>query len=241
MSTPAQHPRDAEAAEYVIGSGSLDERRAFERDMAADASLRAAVRDWEERLSGLAAALPPVEPGPETAIAVERSLDGRSAPNVASFPAASELARLRQSRAIWRAATAGAASLAAALAIYIAIDRAGPSDPGPGLVAVVNRSGDLPALLVRVDPARRTVQVRSVATETPAGHSLELWSVAGGGSPRSLGLIDAGATRRPLPAGAGALAEGVTLAVSVEPRGGSPTGAPTGPVVYSGRLLPETP
>ena len=34
-------------------------------------------------------------------------------------------------------------------------------------------------------------------------------------------------------------AEGATLAVSVEPKGGSPTGAPTGPVVYSGRLVRE--
>ena len=29
----------------------------------------------------------------------------------------------------------------------------------------------------------------------------------------------------------------MTIAVSVEPRGGSPTGLPTGPVIYSGRMI----
>ena len=32
------------------------------------------------------------------------------------------------------------------------------------------------------------------------------------------------------------LGEGVTLAVSLEPSGGSPTGAPTGPVLLAGAL-----
>ena len=71
------------------------------------------------------------------------------------------------------------------------------------------------------------------------GRVLELWSVPPEGAPRSLGLIRAdGVTlldRRRLPA---TLLRGGTaaLAVSVEPPGGSPTGAPTGPVVYAGKL-----
>ncbi len=63
---------------------------------------------------------------------------------------------------------------------------------------------------------------------------LELWAAAGTGAPRSLGLISAsgasvfGRTRLP---------EGTDhLAVSLEPPGGSPTGAPTGPVLYVGKL-----
>ena len=31
-----------------------------------------------------------------------------------------------------------------------------------------------------------------------------------------------------------------TFAVSLEPEGGSPTGAPTGPVVFAGKLIPTT-
>jgi anti-sigma-K factor RskA len=28
------------------------------------------------------------------------------------------------------------------------------------------------------------------------------------------------------------------FAISIEPKGGSPTGVPTGPIVYTGRLIP---
>jgi anti-sigma-K factor RskA len=55
--------------------------------------------------------------------------------------------------------------------------------------------------------------------------------------PRPLGLIAKGALSVDLgPLAARALASGV-LAVSLEPAGGSPTGSPTGPVLYQGRIL----
>jgi anti-sigma-K factor RskA len=71
------------------------------------------------------------------------------------------------------------------------------------------------------------------------GRVLELWSVPPQGAPRSLGLISAdGATVLPRGKLPDTLLKGGTdaLAVSVEPPGGSPTGAPTGPVVYAGKL-----
>ena len=141
---------------------------------------------------------------------------------------------------MWRGATAGVTGLAAALALYIGADRLGGAPP-PGLVAVVNRSGELPALIVRVDPRAGIVQVRELAAETPAERSLELWSILPGGAPRSLGLVAPGATRVSVPEADRARLDGATVAVSVEPRGGSPTGSPTGPVVYSGRLVSEAP
>jgi anti-sigma-K factor RskA len=63
---------------------------------------------------------------------------------------------------------------------------------------------------------------------------LELWAVPGSGAPRSLGLISAsGAT---VVSKAQQLKGAAALAVSLEPTGGSPTGAPTGPVLYVGKL-----
>ncbi len=62
--------------------------------------------------------------------------------------------------------------------------------------------------------------------------------IPAGQSPRSLGVIAAGTpgwTRAPTKA-APALAAGATLAISVEPIGGSPTGAPTGPVILTGKI-----
>lgn len=239
----APHPRDTEAAEYVVGTLSPAERESFARELDRDPALLAAVRAWEERLAPLAEAVPPVEPGPSLWGSLLRAVAPEATPptgDVLPFAAAGEIRRLRRSRAIWQGATAAIASLAAALALYIAVDRGAPG-PQPGLVAVVNRSGDLPALIVRVDPRAGTVQVRELAAETPTDRSLELWSIVGGGAPRSLGLVAPGPTRVAIPPDDRARLDGATIAVTVEPRGGSPTGGPTGAVVYSGRLVSEAP
>ena len=55
---------------------------------------------------------------------------------------------------------------------------------------------------------------------------------------RSLGLIEGGhEVRINLPPELAArVATDATLAVSLEPPGGSPTGAPTGPVIATGKL-----
>lgn len=103
---------------------------------------------------------------------------------------------------------------------------------------MVTSGGAAPALIVSIDTASGTARVRPVAAEAPAGGSLELWYVGAGQAPKSLGLIGRDAQRLALPAGADSLAAG-TFAVSAEPAGGSPTGQPTGPVVYSGKLIRE--
>ncbi|HEX7440087.1 MAG TPA: anti-sigma factor, partial [Caldimonas sp.] len=66
------------------------------------------------------------------------------------------------------------------------------------------------------------------------GRALELWALPAAGAPRSLGLISAqGAS---VVQRSRVLKDTVALAVSLEPAGGSPTGAPTGPVLFVGRL-----
>jgi len=105
-------------------------------------------------------------------------------------------------------------------------------------IAAVNRGGDKPALIVRVDLKTRRVLVRPVAAEAPAGHSLELWYIDKGEAPRSMGLVQDTPTTATMPQAPGP-AGAVTFAVSVEPLGGSKTGGPTGPVVYSGELIKE--
>lgn len=239
----APHPRDAEASEYVVGTLDLAERRVFERDMAADPALARAVRAWEARLDPLCEAVAPVAPGADLWSAIQRAIGGRGGARESGAEIV-DLARhaaLRRSRSIWRGVAVGASALAAMLALYVAADRVIPGLARPTLVAVVNRSGELPALLVRIDPRAGLVQVRALAAETPPDHSLELWSVRAGEAPHSLGIVGAAVTRAVLPAGSAGSLENATIAVSVEPRGGSATGLPTGPVVYTGRLVSETP
>jgi anti-sigma-K factor RskA len=83
------------------------------------------------------------------------------------------------------------------------------------------------------DTTRLAVRVAQ-ATPAPAGKSYELWALPAGAAPVSLGLLPvAGDIERRLePAQRSALEAASKVAVSLEPAGGSQTGAPTGPVLY---------
>ena len=105
--------------------------------------------------------------------------------------------------------------------------------------------GEQPGLwLVRFDPSAGEYRVRAVETVAmPELSVYELWLLpergASGEAPRSMGLLetaDGAESRLRLP-NQMAVAPGRGLAVSVEPPGGSPTGLPTGPVVYTGAVF----
>ncbi len=75
--------------------------------------------------------------------------------------------------------------------------------------------------------------------ETPAAgpdKDYELWILPDGKGPVSLGVLKAGERiERPIDEMRVALIQpGTTLAVSLEPAGGSVSGTPTGPVLYTG-------
>jgi anti-sigma-K factor RskA len=74
------------------------------------------------------------------------------------------------------------------------------------------------------------------------GKTLEVWLVPPDGAPRSLGLLpsaEGGTTVAfTLPHDLAASLATSKLAVSLEPSGGSTTGAPTGPVLFSGDMIP---
>jgi anti-sigma-K factor RskA len=144
---------------------------------------------------------------------------------------------LRRSLNRWRAGAIAASALAAGLAVFVVDRDLRRPAVQPSYVAVVNRGGDQPALIVRVDLASGAVFVRPVAAESPSGKSLELWYIGAGKAPKSMGVVNNDVIKMPLPAGLSL--EKATFAVTIEPKGGSPTGDPTGPVVYSGQLIKE--
>ena len=221
--------RDMRAAEYVLGHQDAAEREAVRRDMARDPELRAAVARWEERLFPLARTADTVAPSPDLLARIKAGLPPRAAND--------DVAALRQAVRRWRNATVLAGSLAASLIVFGGVRRwSDAQKPAATYVAAVNRGGDAPALIVRVDLQSGRVFVRPVSAETPAGKSLELWYIGVGAAPKSMGLVG-GAENLALPAGV--TIDKAKFAVTVEPAGGSPTGGPTGPVVYAGELVRE--
>jgi len=223
---------EALAAQYVAGTLRGPARRRFEALLPGHPALQAAVREWQLRLMPLTGVLLPQTPSARVWQAIERRL-WPAAAAAAQPPWWSRLALWRGVSALAGVAVVTLAVLLAspppALAPVVVVLASTGADAGTAGTFVASFSGDGRALVTR--------PLQPVALQ--AGRVFELWSVPPEGSPRSLGLISAsGATvlqRQKLPA---TVLRGGTaaLAVSIEPPGGSTTGAPSGPVVFVGKL-----
>jgi anti-sigma-K factor RskA len=223
---------DSLAAQYVAGTLRGGARRRFEALLPGHPALRAAVTAWQLRLMPLTAAVEPVAPP----AGVWNRIESQLWPPAATSAATPWWQRL----GVWRSVSAFATVAALSLGLLLAV----PPPTLPPVVIVLQGTGaggQAPnTFIASVSADGRALVTRPLTpVALQADRVLELWSVPPEGNPRSLGLISAsGATVLPrgrLPA---RLLKGGTaaLAVSVEPPGGSPTGTPTGPVVYAGKL-----
>ena len=109
-------------------------------------------------------------------------------------------------------------------------------------VAVFNDSASQPLWLVSTNMDTGDMSIRAINAKAEAvDKAFELWMLPASGNPRSLGLLPVGGLENELvltPKLLQILKNAQGLAVSVEPKGGSPTGVPTGPVVYQAQLVP---
>jgi anti-sigma-K factor RskA len=230
MAAFEDNSREALAAEYVLGTLSAAELAQAERDIAADPGFAQLVGEWERRLAPLALALEPVMPPAPVKAKVLAAIapSGYDASNVVQL-------QRRVNR--WRLATGLATALAAGLVGILLLQ---PPAPQGRFVAVLQSEGPGPAFLASVDLASGTISVRTVGAEPLQDKSYELWALgAGRDKPQSLGVIAADFR---IPADRlgkveKAALNDTTFAVTLEPVGGSPSGLPTGPVVYSGKLV----
>ncbi len=206
--TPLSEDDDLLAAEYVLGVLDAQSRAMVEARLKRDTALAEVVTDWEYRLGGLNDDFASV-PAPDLMPAIEARL----------FP------QYPRPRPTWFGFAAGAA-LAASLALAVIV----MMPPATVPVLTTLATADL-AYEVRSDGEVLQV-IRVTGDAAPEGQVHELWAIAPGAAPVSLGLLaDAPLeVRYPTPP------PGWTLAVSVEPAGGSPTGAPTGPVILAQEL-----
>lgn len=204
---------DLLAAEYVLGVQSLPDRVATEARIKTDAAFAAQVAAWQDRLSGLNDGYGDAAPPPDMLDRIEARLFPAPAPK--PRPLARPFARL----AGWLGGAMTAALLMVALAVFI--------PPSPALVAVLGDG----SLRFEARFAQGELTVTRIAGNAAAeGQSQELWLIAHNAAPVSLGLLGDTPLAVPYPEAPA----GWTLAVSVEPAGGSLTGAPTGPVVAAG-------
>jgi anti-sigma-K factor RskA len=235
------HPELADrlAAEYVAGTLRGPARQRFETLLPAHANLRRAVRAWQDRLMPLTLAITPQPPSPVVWKRIEQRIG--AAPNP---PRASASTGSWRQLAFWR----GLAGLASAAAVVLAGVLVVPQPAQPPIVVVLGPAAPpadggvgAASFVASISPDGRSMVTRPINNvRLESNRSLELWALPKprpgqpAEAPRSLGVISAdGATvvQR------GKVLDDVdALALSLEPRGGSPTGKVTGPVLYVGKL-----
>lgn len=231
-----QHPEllDRLAAQYALGVLRGGARRRLERMAADDAAVHAAIRGWQARLAGLAELQPAAMPVDKVWCGIESRLGWKPA----ATPAVPWWRRLWAAPAFWRGAAASLAAVAA-LTVGLSLWLARQQDTAPPLaaMAVLNDVDARPAVLVTWDRQARMLTVRRLDHLALTEHQvLQLWALPPGAKPQSLGLIgQRREVRLPVPR---ASAAAPALAISIEPPGGSPNpDGPSGPVVFSGKVV----
>jgi anti-sigma-K factor RskA len=213
MSGTGDEAPDMRAAEYVMGVLDAAEAAAAERLIAEDPAFAAEVAEWERRLMPLAALVAPVAPPADLLGRIEASIGAPANEN---------------RRLVWPAVAIASMAVAAGLAAFIVLRPL----PPPVVAVLVPAGAGAPVLVAVTGPSGRTLVRATSAIPVASDRDLELWAMkAGATRPVSLGVIPPSGRETPA-----SLAVGTVLLVSLEPKGGSPTGQPTGPVLYAGTL-----
>jgi anti-sigma-K factor RskA len=219
------------AGVYALGVLTGEELRRARALLQSDQSFRAEVAYWTGRLTPMLDEVADAQP--------PNQLWRRIA---ASLPVAADstnVVQLNQRVTLWRSVSAAMTAVAAGLALVLLFRPEAVVRPvGPPMVAMLGDQQKQMRVMASWNPNGRQL-VLAAAGDMPSDpkHSHELWIIPSGGKPRSLGTMPGKQMHMQL---ADALAElmreGATIAITVEPPGGSPTGDPTGPVVASGKL-----
>ncbi len=210
--TPAQAD-DMLAAEYVLGVLDLPARMVVEKRLKSDTAFAGLVTAWENHMAGLN------DEFTETA-APMNLLEGLEA---RLFPVAP---KKRRSWLGWVGGAVAAGVVAFAVGVNL-------PQPGPPAQVVAQLAAADQALVYEAAYERGALVVSRLAGSRPvAGQDHELWVIAPGAAPVSLGVLGDDTLRVTTPRPSA----GWVLAVSVEPAGGSTTGAPTGPIILTAEI-----
>jgi len=216
---------DLLAAEFVLGVLAGTERAAAQRLFERDRNFAALVAQWEQRLAPWAGEIAEVAPPPAVWERIATALPAKQPQSAGWW----------QSLAFWRGLSLATGALAAAcIGALIYLGNAPQQAP---LVAAIEGGGHR-AFVATIDAKRVTIAVLPASYAADATREPELWLIPADGKPRPLGMLraDRAVSITIPPELIAQTIRNATLAVSLEPPGGSPTAAPTGPVIATGKL-----
>jgi anti-sigma-K factor RskA len=230
------------AIDFALGALDGPAFRAAELRLRRDPAFAADVARWQAELGPLIETVAPVAAPAGVWAKIEGELFRAPVAAAAQPAGAAAAGVVSRAVALWRNLAFGASAVSA-VAVALLVARPAPPVPTapPALLAASMATTDATkAVLITAtyDAARGTVVLTPAAKDASRGLTPELWVIVGTDKPVSLGVIelhDPQAHAVP-PALRGKLAGGATLAITLEPDGGSPTGQPTGPVIATGTL-----
>ena len=217
---------DALCGEYLLGTLRGGARRRFARALEDDPGVAARLKYWEQLMAIDYQGIGAVSPRGQTWRRIARTLDLDAASARPSW----------QENGWRRFALAFTAVLLVAIAVPLLRS---PTAPTFNTIASLHGPSPAPRVVVLLSADRARLRLAASApAQAAAGHSYELWLIADANSaPRPVAVFTSLETELPVPAEIRPrIVAGATLAISLEPLGGSPQAGPTGPVVLSGSI-----
>lgn len=229
--------RDMLASEYVLGTLHGRARARFDRLLQQDAALRNLVSQWEQRIGHLHEGVTAKTPHARVWQGIQQRLGFNTGTQQNE---AGIFGKLWTSLGFWRGVSVMASTAAIVLAVYLSMFQQ-PTVLVQQYVAVITNAQQQASWLARADLNNQQIIIKVVNEQTlPLDKAYELWMLPDAGkAPVSMGLLspDQDKTIILTKTIVTQLKSAQGLAVSLEPAGGSPTGQPTGPVLYQGKLL----
>jgi anti-sigma-K factor RskA len=214
--------------EFALGLLAGEEHARMARRIAAEPALREELRLWQGRLSSLDHEF--VE---STAPAgILSKIEGRL-----FGPVRGGAGSWWNSLMLWRSVAAASLALAiVAVGVNVMQPRLSPEQFATELVAALHaQEGSGVEFVALYDPGSASVRLTALSGEVEPDRDLELWYIAGDEPAVSMGVIPVGRTEIELdPEARAKFGEGVVLALTLEQKGGSPTGVAQGPIVAVG-------
>ncbi len=240
---------DLLVGEYVLGTLEYDERQKLEEIAEREPTVAASVMVWERRLAPLHELIVPAEAPAGVWDRIAAQLDDNEQAQRERDPGFFEIYRelVRSHRADsamalvarlrrWRSVAVISIALGAVAIAFLVAKLIEPHvQEMPPMVSVLRADALTPPFVVAIDPAARTLTVRSVPATNPSDRSYAFWLLRGNGTPVALGRLRGAGVLKPAALAKldrAALKESA-LAVSVEPNDAPPE-TPSTPLVYRG-------
>ena len=223
------------AGEYVLGTLPAAQRQQVGQRIQNEPVLRSIVDEWERRFLPLVSLVEEEEPSSQLWPRIVKDLRRHSASAQSGWTAWWNDLRF------WRGLAATGFSAAAVLVAVMIMRPTTPVSGSNFMVVLVDPQERTPGWIVQASADRQLTLTPLRPVSVPGQKSLQFWTKGEGwDKPVSLGLVEPGKTVKLALDNLPPLQANQLFEITLEPEYGSPTGRPTGPILFIGKAAKMT-